>query len=46
MRLATTTWALQSEFEEINPDTLVSFSDWKNLKVIALPEEGITAPKS
>jgi hypothetical protein len=45
VRLATTTWALQSEFEEINPDTLVSFSDWKNLKVIALPEEGITAAK-
>jgi len=29
--VATTTWSLQSEFEVINPDTLVSFSDWEEL---------------
>ncbi len=45
VRVATTTWALQSEFEEINPDTLISFSDWEELKVIALPDSGIRVAK-
>ena len=43
--MATTTWSLQSEFEVINPDTLVSFSDWEELIVTALPDSGITVKK-
>lgn len=45
VRVATTTWSLQSEFEVINPDTLVSFSDWEELIVTALPDSGITVKK-
>ena len=45
MRVATTTWSLQSEFEVINPDTLVSFSDWEERIVTALPDSGITVKK-
>lgn len=45
VRLATEQWSLRSEFEDVKPDTLVSFSDWSNLEIFALPEAGTTVSK-
>lgn len=45
VRLATEQWSLRSEFEDVKPDTLVSFTDWSNLEIFALPEAGTTVSK-
>src|SRR5690554_732816 len=45
VRLATEQWSLRSEFEDVKPDTLVSFTDWSNLEIFALPETGTTVSK-
>ena len=36
---------MRSEFEDVKPDTLVSFTDWSNLEIFALPEAGTTVSK-
>lgn len=39
VHLANQTWKLHSEFEALNPDTLVSFSAWDELVISAIPDE-------
>lgn len=40
VRVPTKDFALQNEFEEINPDTVVTFSDWTTLMISAIVPEG------
>lgn len=37
VRIPTKTWALQGEFEDINPDTVAAFSTWSSLKISLFP---------
>jgi len=43
--VANESWALYSEFEEINPDTLDAFTTWNTLQIPAVQEEGISVAK-
>lgn len=45
VRLATKTWALESEFEALNPDTLAAFSTWNTAMFGATPAAGIKVSK-
>lgn len=38
-------WDLHSEFEDVDPDTLVAFSDWNSLLIYALPDENTNVKK-
>lgn len=39
-------WAMYSEFEESNPDTLAAFTTWNSLMISAAPESGVVLGKS
>lgn len=45
VRVPTKSWALQSEFEEVNPDTVVAFTDWSALSIPAIVKEGVVVKK-
>ncbi|MDR0865399.1 MAG: hypothetical protein LBO74_10785 [Candidatus Symbiothrix sp.] len=45
VHLANKTWALHSEFEELNPDTVATFAEWEDLIIPAYPDEGIAVAK-
>jgi len=40
VKVANETWKLHGEFEALNPDTLVSFSKWDEISLVAVPDEG------
>ncbi|SCM59253.1 hypothetical protein [Petrimonas mucosa] len=46
VHLANKTWKLHSEFEEINPDTVEAFSDWKEKLLFAFADEGTIIRKA
>lgn len=45
VHVANKTWKLHTEFEEVKPDTLISFSAWDELIIKVLPDEGTRAAK-
>jgi len=45
VHLANETWALYSEFEETNLDTVATFAVWDDLVMAALPDLGVTIGK-
>jgi hypothetical protein len=45
VRVPTKSWALQSEFEEVNPDTVAAFTDWSALSIPAIAKEGVVVKK-
>lgn len=45
VHIANKNWKLHSEFEELDPDTLMSFSVWDDLVISALPDEGTRVAK-
>jgi hypothetical protein len=45
VRVPTKSWALQGEFEEVNPDTVAAFTDWSALSIPAIAKEGVVVKK-
>lgn len=45
VRVPTQSWALQGEFEEVNPDTVAAFTNWSTLSIPAIAEEGVVVKK-
>ena len=45
VRVPTKSWALQGEFEEVNPDTVAAFTNWTALTIPAIAEEGVVVKK-
>jgi len=45
VRVASKSWDLHSEFEESNPDTVITFAEWEDLMIAALADDGVTIAK-